>query len=434
MAPAGPSPSKPGFLGTSLSLFQIMSDSNFHGAKALQLIAFQLIFLLVTGNNTVLRSQELSGQAAGPARIDAFDGWIRLFDGKTLYGWKPAHKADWSVGSQGELGVSKGEPGLLRTTTQFDDFTLRLEFKATAETNSGIFLRTSPRPRNPAKDCYEINIAPRSNPYPTGSIVGRIVGDIPKDFDFEAWHSLEIQCIGSILKVRVDNKPVCEYRDREPLGKGYIGLQLNQGPVSFRNIRLRPEGLVPMFNGKNLAGWKEYPEMKSRFEVKDGILRVQDGPGQLETRRRYRNFVMQLEVRTLAPELNSGVFFRCIPGERMNGYESQIHNGCVDGDRSRPRDHGTGGIFRRKPARRVVADDGQWFIKTIIADGPHFATWVNGEMVCDWTDQRKPDANPRKGLRLDAGTIMIQGHDPTTDIEFRNLKIHEIRDRWANRF
>ena len=57
------------------------------------------------------------------------------------------------------------------------------------------------------------------------------------------------------------------------------------------------------------------------------------------------------------------------------------------------------------------------------------AAWVSGYQVCDWTDKREPHENPRKGLRLEAGTIQIQGHDPTTDLSFRNLRIAELPDR-----
>jgi hypothetical protein len=88
-------------------------------------------------------------------------------------------------------------------------------------------------------------------------------------------------------------------------------------------------------------------------------------------------------------------------------------------------DCGTGGIFRRKNARLVVSDDHRWFHMTIVTDGPHVSVWVNGYQVTDWTDDRKPNENPRNGLRLEPGTIMIQGHDPTTDLSFRNLRIGE---------
>ena len=65
------------------------------------------------------------------------EGWLALFDGRSLYGWKAESKADWQV-SDREIRVSGGEMGLLRTTSQFDDFELLLEFKAGPKTNSGI--------------------------------------------------------------------------------------------------------------------------------------------------------------------------------------------------------------------------------------------------------------------------------------------------------
>jgi hypothetical protein len=124
--------------------------------------------------------------------------------------------------------------------------------------------------------------------------------------------------------------------------------------------------------------------------------------------------------------LNSGVFFRTLREGRWMGYESQINNVVQDGDRTKPADFGTGAIYRRQPARRVVPGDHQWFTKTIVADGPHFAVWVNGYQVTDWTDTRPEKENPREGLRLGPGVIAIQGHDPTTDFLFRKIGIAEL--------
>ena len=45
----------------------------------------------------------------------------------------------------------------------------------------------------------------------------------------------------------------------------------------------------------------------------------------------------------------------------------------------------------------------------------------------DWTDDRKDDDNPRKGARTAAGHLSIQGHDPTTDLSFRNIRILEFK-------
>lgn len=170
--------------------------------------------------------------------------------------------------------------------------------------------------------------------------------------------------------------------------------------------------------------------MKSVFSVTpEGCIHVVGGSGQLETETQYADFTMQLEVFVNGKGINSGVFFRSIPGDPMNGYECQIQNGYLDGDRTKPQDAGTGAIFRRQNARKVVADDFTWFNMTIHADDKHMAAWVNGYQVTDWTDNRPPNPNPRRGLRLDPGTIILQGHDATTDFMFRNLKIAELPER-----
>jgi hypothetical protein len=59
---------------------------------------------------------------------------------------------------------------------------------------------------------------------------------------------------------------------------------------------------------------------------------------------------------------------------------------------------------------------------TVIAHGPHIATWVNGFQLTDWTDDRPKHDNPRQGLRIDPGTIQLQDHDSGTDVEFRNIQ------------
>src|SRR5207249_4576709 len=89
-------------------------------------------------------------------------------------------------------------------------------------------------------------------------------------------------------------------------------------------------------------------------------------------------------------------------------------------------DYGTGAIYRRMPARRRVAKDGEWFTLTIVAHGRHMATWVNGVQVCDWTDNRPASDNGRNGYRAEKGPLSLQGHDPTTDLSFRNLRVAEL--------
>jgi hypothetical protein len=207
----------------------------------------------------------------------------------------------------------------------------------------------------------------------------------------------------------------------------------------------------PIFTGKDLSGWKvfEGKGKKSKFDVtKEGWLNVKDGPGDLQTERLYDDFVLQLECLSNGKHLNSGIFFRCQPGKYQQGYEAQIRNQFTEkptqsytvedydpqthelvGKRkvfSTAVDYGTGAIYRRVPARFGVAKDREWFTLTVVARGRHLATWVNGVQVADWTDNRPDRDNARNGYRDEKGAISIQGHDPTTDLSFRNLRLAEL--------
>lgn len=218
--------------------------------------------------------------------------------------------------------------------------------------------------------------------------------------------------------------------------------------LRLRNYRLRPKNLTEIFNGKDLTGWKEHPGKKSKFTVADNMITVKDGPGDLQTEGQYADFILQLECISNGDKLNSGVFFRAIPGEYQQGYEAQVHNGFTEqpmkeyeiedydpkthekiGSRKEKYtaiDYGTGAIYRRQPARKQMSKDNEWFGMTVVAQGRHLAVWVNGVMVTDWTDNRPESKNARQGCKLEKGAISLQGHDPTTNLSFRNFRIAEL--------
>src|SRR5262245_13835707 len=203
--------------------------------------------------------------------------------------------------------------------------------------------------------------------------------------------------------------------------------------IGVTRLLLKPAGLKPVFNGRDLAGWSvlRHPQLpderQTRWSVADGVLRAVGGPGALELEGRYGDLVLQTEVRMRAKLVNGGVFFRSIPGQFMNGYEAQLFNGCYDADPAQPARYSTGAIDDRQLARRLVSRDLEPFTMTVIAVGPHIATWVNGYQTAHWTDNREKHENPREGLRLEAGTIQLQAHDRETDIEFRKIAIAEIK-------
>ncbi|MFG0263241.1 MAG: DUF1080 domain-containing protein, partial [Novipirellula sp. JB048] len=372
------------------------------------------------------QAYEASGDQLLAARLDeaeAAAGWIRLFDGHTFFGWEIAGDANWRI-EDGTIVVDQGDPSLLCTSVPWMDYELTLEFNAEESTNSGVFLRTPLEVEDPATECYEVNIAGDDHPFPTGSVVQRqkVSEQVPAQAS-EPWRTMHIRLEGNELQVTLDDQLVCEYTDDAALATGRIGLQHNEGRVAFRNLRLRPLGAKSLLD-EELAQWKKYPEMKAEYTIDEkGVMQVQGGKGQLETRQSYDDFVLLAEYKLATPEVNSGIFFRSIPGLEMMGYECQLNDAMKEGSPLVPADCGTGGIFRRQDARFIAGEPNQWNTVVLVAQGAKIAAWVRGVQVSDWQDEREPNENPRRGQRLQAGTIMIQGHDPTTDVQFKRFEI-----------
>ena len=200
-------------------------------------------------------------------------------------------------------------------------------------------------------------------------------------------------------------------------------IKLGKG-VGVESLAVRTLGLEPLFNGRDLGGWKMIERKPSRagakpvFAVEDGALRVTGGPAAVEWQGDHLgDLIVQIDVRSRAVHSNGGVFFRSQPGLFMQGYEAQLHNRCLENDPARPFKYATGGLDDRQDARRLVSRDFETFRMTIIAIGPHIATWVNGYQTIAWTDTRPAHENPRQGLRLEPGTLQLQAHDPATDYE-----------------
>ncbi len=359
---------------------------------------------------------------------EAADGWIQLFDGETLFGWSEEGAAKWKV-EGGALTFDAGQVGWLRTNAVFADYVLKLDFRTKKGGNSGVFVRSA-KGNEPHVSGYEVQIWDDNPKFPTGSLVNHARAK-KTAIKADQWNSYEIRLESDHFQVILNGKKILDARD--PKSKaGYIGVQANKDKIEFRNIKLKPLGMKPLFDGKSLAGWKviqppKPPAQPAEWTVKDGAIHVVKGGGQLETEGTYANFVLQLDIRTNPKDANhhpnSGVFLRGEPNTYWNGYESQIRNEYKDGDRTKPVDWGTGAIYNRVATRKVVSDDGVFFTKTIIASGKHFSVWLNGYQVTDWDDPRSEGNNARQQARLAAGAISLQAHDPTTNLDFKNIRL-----------
>jgi hypothetical protein len=179
------------------------------------------------------------------------EGWYPLFDGRTLDGWSiVGNPADWRV-LDGEIVVESGGMSLLMTDETFSDFELKVDFLAAPGTNSGIFLRITGRDVAAGVKGYEVNIAPPSNPFPTGSVMhlDPAPAGSPPSFgatrkaegagESEEWRTFDVVANGGRITVAIDGQQVAELVDPDVVAEGYLALQHNQGRVAFRNVKLR---------------------------------------------------------------------------------------------------------------------------------------------------------------------------------------------------
>jgi hypothetical protein len=356
-------------------------------------------------------------------------GWISLFDGRSLFGWEIPLETNWHVEGD-SIVADSGSKSLLLTPFELDDFELRCSFYLSQGGNSGIFLRTADTVTDPARDTYELNICDTHATHKTGSLVGRHVAmDVPTVEG--AWHDFRVLCQGPHIQVWLDGKQIVDFTDTSESIRliGRLGLQKNEGRAAYKNVCVRPLRFNPLLNGQDTTAWHPVPGSKSEFVVRDGLLNVSGGPGFLETDATFQDFAMKVTARIHGEGVNSGVFFRAMPGTEKapsNGYEMQLQNGKKDGDPAKPADYGTGAIFRRTPARRIVANDPSFFTAVLIAQRDYFASWVNGYQVVSWTDTREDRENPREGRRLAGGHLSLQGHDPGTNLDFQAIDIHSF--------
>src|SRR5262245_61291943 len=73
------------------------------------------LFLLAAGLSRAWADRP--GETAASNRLEPDEiaaGWIRLFDGETMFGWKANGNVNWQI-TDGVIHGDKGDPGLLVT-------------------------------------------------------------------------------------------------------------------------------------------------------------------------------------------------------------------------------------------------------------------------------------------------------------------------------
>jgi hypothetical protein len=278
-------------------------------------------------------------------------GWVSLFDGKTLDGWKVnGGIASYKVEDGVIVGTTvEGSPNTFLCKGDFKDFVLELDVKCDPRLNSGVQVRShvyekddadsSNRKRagvvyGPQCEIARTEIGTAGRFYDEGRR-GKWLAEIRPEasdaFRDDGWNHYRIVVQGDRYRSWVNGIAASDFTD--DMDKlGFIGLQVHgihkdEGPyqVRWRDIRIQelkpgeevtsseaPDGFKTVFNGRDLSGWEGSP---SYWSVEDGCL-TGKADGTLRFNRfliwrggTVKNFELRAKVK-VSSNGNSGLQYR----------------------------------------------------------------------------------------------------------------------------
>jgi hypothetical protein len=186
-----------------------------------------------------------------------------------------------------------------------------------------------------------------------------------------------------------------------------------------------------LFNGKDLSGWQNAGggAPGAGWAVEDGAMVRKNQAGDIWTKERFGNFVLDLEFNTKG---NSGVFIRTDkPRDNVQtGIEIQ-----VDRPAKTPGKHSCGAVYDALAPTKEASKPDQWNRMTVTAAGGKLAIAVNGEKIVDmdldqWKDAGKNPDGTKNKFRTALKDFNRDGHiglqDHGAEVRYRNIKIQTL--------
>ena len=400
------------------------------------------------------------------------EGFVALFNGQDLAGWKGLLKgpydnpekratlapdqakklqqeadedmrAHWKA-TDGIL-VFDGKGRSLCTAKDYGDFEMLVDWKILKGGDSGIYLRGSPQVQiwDTGRVVSGAQVGSgglynnQKNPSKPSKCADKPVGE---------WNTFRIIMVGDKVTVYlngelvVDNVVMENYWNRsKPIyPTGQIELQNHGNFLYFRNIYIREilpaeerlEGFVPLFNGRDMAGWTGNT---NGYYAKDGkmICDPTKAGGNVYTADEYSDFTVRFEFK-LTPGANNGLGIRApLSGDAAYvGMEIQIL------EDSHPKYAGLqpyqfhGSIYGVVPAQRdCLKPVGEWNYEEVTAKGRQVTIKVNGKTIVDAdldkaSTPQTMDHRDHPGLKRTKGHIGFCGHGDY--LEFRNIRVKTL--------
>ncbi|HEY3412322.1 MAG TPA: DUF1080 domain-containing protein [Armatimonadota bacterium] len=402
----------------------------------------------------------LAGRA--PARAAGFE---KLFDGKTLNGWKLVDgTGPGYVVQDGLLVCPSDGGGRLFTEKEYSDFVFRCEFKLDKGGNNGVGIRSSYE-GDPAYDAMECQILDDDDPQYATLEPGQYCCSIYKVVPAKRgalkpagqWNAEEITAVGRHIRIKLNGKTVVDAdlnKITDPgtlLGhpgfrneRGHIGF-LGHGPaaVAFREIYVKdltkpakdnraPDGFTALFDGKDLKGWKGLvadpptrasmapqdlsektmaatAEALKHWKVVNGQITYDGKNNSLCTVKDYGDFEMLVDWK-IEPGGDSGIYLRGSP---------QVQIWCDP--------VGSGGLYNNlrnpsKPLRMADNPPEQWNRFRILMIGDRVSVHLNDQLVVNNVEME--NYWERDKPIYPVGQIELQHHN--SPLFFKNIYIREF--------
>jgi hypothetical protein len=234
------------------------------------------------------------------------EGWISLFDGRTLAGWKASDApgsfrvVDGAIACDGPRShlFYVGKDG----KASFENFEAHAEVRARKGANSGFYFHTAFQDKDWPAQGFEVqvdNSQPMHDGYLENKLTGSLYGirnvykALAKD---DEWFTLDVTVRKPRVQIRVDGTLVVDYREPdEPLpgdgpkvnrlGGGTFAIQCHDpgSKVFYRDLRVRPlpplpaaeAGPNPIVDARYLQiialGKANFPTMDLHAHLKGGL-------------------------------------------------------------------------------------------------------------------------------------------------------------------
>lgn len=250
----------------------------------------------------------------------ADDGFEPLFNGRDLEGWVNVNCApETFVARDGVLHCDGIPTGALRTTRQFENFILELEWRhMKSGGNAGVFIWSGPLPApgQPFLRAIEVQVLDhgygKSDWFTTHGDIFPIHGSTMKPFSpskgdrsfprelrskgTNEWNHYRIVATNGVLRLSVNGAEVsggtdCNWR------RGYIALESEGGVVEWRNLRVKrllpnratPDQSAPdaepwscLYDGRSLRRWTATDAARRTWHPSDWTLRADAVPSEGE--------------------------------------------------------------------------------------------------------------------------------------------------------